>query len=88
MGSVKIFWKSNCPKCPAAKDMGVMLKNEGVSVINYNLDTLDGLAEGAYYSVMSTPTMIIEDEEENYIAGFRGDVPTIQEIQKLLSLHH
>ncbi|MFA4910112.1 MAG: thioredoxin family protein [Deltaproteobacteria bacterium] len=87
MGSVKIFFKSDCPKCPAAKNMGIILKKEGINVTNYNLDTLDGLAEGAYYSVMATPTLIIEDEEENHIADFRGDVPTVQDIQKLINQH-
>ena len=88
MGLVKIFWKSDCPKCPAAKDIGSMLKKEGVNVTNYNLDTIDGLAEGAYYSVMSTPTLIIEDEEENHIADFRGTVPPVHEVQKLILQYH
>ena len=85
MRLVKIFWKSECPKCPAAKDVGNILKKEGVHVIHYNLDTVDGLAEGAYYSVMSTPTLIIEDNEENRIADFRGTVPSPQEVRKLIN---
>lgn len=85
MGLVKIFWKSECPKCPAAKNVGDELKKEGVKVIHYNLDTVDGLAEGAYYSVMSTPTLIIEDTEENHIADFRGTVPTPHEVRRLIS---
>ena len=88
MGLVKIFWKSNCPKCPSAKNVGSELKEEGIDVINYNLDTLDGLAEGAYYGVMATPTLIVEDEEENYIGDFRGIVPTAREVQKLINQYY
>ena len=88
MGSVKIFWRSDCRKCPAAKNVGGVLKDEGIKVMSYNLDTVDGLAEGAYYSVMATPTVIIEDERENAIADFRGDVPTAGEIQKLINQYY
>ena len=88
MGVVKIFWKANCPKCPAAKNIGNILKGEGVKVIKYNLDTMDGLAEGAYHSVMTTPTLIIEDKKEKHIASFRGDLPTTQEIHKLINQYY
>lgn len=88
MGSVKIFWKSDCSKCYAAKNVGGILEKEGVEVIGYNLDTVDGLAEGAFYSVMATPTLILEDEKENQIADFRGVVPTAGEVQKLINQHY
>lgn len=88
MGSVKIFWKSNCPKCPAATKVGGILEKGGVKVIKYNLDTVDGLAEGAYYSVMTTPTLIVEDEKENPIVDFRGTVPTANEVKKAISRHY
>lgn len=85
MGSVKIFWKSNCSKCPPVKSVGRILEEGGIKVVSFDLDTVDGLAEGAYYSVMATPTMIIEDEEYNQIADFRGTVPTAQEVHKLIN---
>jgi hypothetical protein len=88
MEMVKIFWKANCSKCPAAKDVGNTLKEEGFKVIDYNLDTLDGLAEGAYYSVMATPTLIIEDRDENCIADFRGIIPSAKEIQTLINKNY
>ena len=33
-------------------------------------------------------TLIVEDEEENSIADFRGIVPTAQEIQKLINQYY
>ncbi len=88
MEQVKIFLKANCPKCPAAKVIGMELKREGVPVINYDLDTIDGLAEATFYSVLSTPSLIIEDEEEREVASWRGMVPTLQEVRQFLSKNH
>lgn len=88
MGRVKLFWKAECPQCGSAKSVGNQLKQEGLPVYDYNLDTPDGLAEASYYSVMSTPTIIIEDEEENTIAFFSGSVPTPGEVQKAIAKYY
>ncbi len=84
MRAVKIFTKKQCPKCPAAQNIGNRLKSEGVIVIDYDLETVEGLAEAAFYGVMSTPTIIVEDEEDNEVMTWRGTVPTPQEIEGLL----
>ncbi len=84
MGSIKIFTKSKCPKCPAVKEMGTKLKKEGVSVLQYDLDTTNGLAEASFYSILSTPSLIIEDEEEREVISWRGVVPTLQEVRDYL----
>jgi hypothetical protein len=84
MGSVKIFIKAKCPKCPAVKEIGTELKKEGVNVFHYDLDTIDGLAEASYYSVLSTPSIIIEDEEEKEVISWRGIVPSLQEVKQYL----
>ena len=84
MESVKIFIKAKCPKCPAVKEIGMNLKEEGVPVYHYDLDTIDGLAEASYYSILSTPSIIIEDEQEREVIGWRGVVPTLQEVKQHL----
>ena len=84
MGSIKIFTKAECPKCPAAKEIGSILQQEGLQVNYYDLETPDGLAEAAFYSVLSTPTIIIEDQNERILAGWRGSIPTLQEIQGVI----
>lgn len=88
MGLIKIFTKAKCPKCPTAKEIGRELKKEGIQVLNYDLDTIDGLAEASYHSVLSTPSLIVEDDEEKEVIGWRGAVPTLQEVKQYLqSLH-
>jgi thiol-disulfide isomerase/thioredoxin len=84
MGIIKIFTKAHCPKCPAVREMEVELKKEGVPVLNYDLDTIDGLAEASFYSILSTPSIIIEDEEEREVISWRGEVPTLQEVKQHL----
>ncbi len=84
MGSIKIFTKAKCPRCPEAKEIGKELRREGFHVVSYDLDTLDGLAEASYYSILSTPSIIIEDEQEREVASWRGVVPTVQELRSCL----
>jgi hypothetical protein len=84
MGSVKIFTRAQCPRCPAAKEVGKKLEGEGVLVFQYDLDTTDGLAEASFYSILSTPSVIIEDEQEREVVGWRGMVPTLGEVRRHL----
>jgi glutaredoxin len=81
MGSVKIFTKARCPKCPAAKEILMELKKEGVPVYHYDLDTIDGLAEASFYGILSTPSILIEDEKEREVMSWRGIAPTLQEVK-------
>ena len=86
MGKVKVFVKDGCHKCPSAKEVGAVLKKEGLEVLYYNMDTVDGLAEASYYGILSTPTLIVEDRDENTLADFRGVVPTPQQIKDVLHI--
>ena len=83
MKSVKLFWREGCPRCPAAKELGNDLKKEGLPVFDYNMDTVDGLTEGAFHSVMALPTMLLVDEENDCeLAGWRGDIPSLEEVKQ------
>jgi glutaredoxin len=84
VGFIKIFTKAKCPKCPAVKEIGKELKKEGLPVLHYDLDTVDGLAEASFCSIRSTPSIVIEDEEEREIISWRGVVPTLQEVKQHL----
>ncbi len=80
MGIVKIFYKDDCPKCPLAKKLRDNLKQKNVKVLDYNVGTADGLAEASFYSVMSLPTVVVEDAMENGLGEWRGDVPRLEEV--------
>ena len=85
MKQIKIFTKSECPKCPAAKEIGGVLQQEGLPVTYYDLETPDGLAEAAFYSVLSTPTILVEDGDDTVLMGWRGSVPPVQEIKRVMA---
>ena len=85
MRTVKIFIKAGCSRCPQAKKAGAALKDEGFSVTEFDVGTTDGLAEGAYYSVQATPTVIIEDQNEIIIGDFRGEVPPVESLRDMVT---
>jgi hypothetical protein len=43
------------------------------------------LAEASFYSILSTPSLLIEDEEEREVIAWRGTVPTLEEMKHHLS---
>ncbi len=80
MGVVKIFYQDDCPKCPLAKQLRDKLKEKNIRVLDYNVGTADGLAEASFYSVMSLPTVVVEDAMENGLGEWRGEVPRMEEV--------
>ncbi|MDI6715968.1 MAG: thioredoxin family protein [Actinomycetota bacterium] len=78
--TIKVFWRENCAKCPAAK----ALVSDSKKAIFYNVDEVDGLAEAAFYGVVSTPSIIVTDDSGKELASWRGEVPSRQEIEKWL----
>ncbi len=84
MGVIKLFWKDKCPRCPQAKEVGTMMQKLGYQVVDFIVETAEGLAEASFYNVQATPTFILEDPEENTIADFRGEVPSVQKLKELM----
>jgi hypothetical protein len=80
MGIVKVFYKDDCPNCPEAKRLTEVLRDKNVGVLDYNVGTVDGLAEATYYRVMALPTIVVEDELENGLMEWRGTVPKLDEV--------
>jgi len=85
---IKIFGKKSCAKCQTTKNKFLFfLKKWKISdkvVVNfYDMDTVDGLAEGSFYNVGKVPTTILEGEggEE---ARWTGEVPKSENFKKYL----
>lgn len=72
---VKLFTRKDCPKCPSAKQICQELEKEGITIEYYDTDTVDGMAEGAFYSVMSTPTTVVVNSEDEELKSWRGKPP-------------
>ena len=85
MGIVKIFYKDDCVVCPLAKKLGQNLREKNIVVVDYNVETDDGLAEASFYSVMALPTIVVEDGMENGIGEWRGNVPNMEEVLEVVN---
>ena len=81
---LKIFTKTDCPNCPVAKEVGKQLESKGANIEWFDLDNEDGLSESVYFDVLSTPSLIVTDEDDNEVKGWRGDVPEVELLKKEL----
>jgi len=84
--TIKFFTKNDCPRCPAAKKLmnklGKLRPN--VKIEKYNVATVDGMAEAAFYVIMGTPTILFCNDMGKEIAGWRGVVPSLEELASKL----
>jgi thiol-disulfide isomerase/thioredoxin len=66
MIKVSVFGKQECDACKAAVEKMTYFsrkwgKGESTSIDFVDMETVDGLAEGAYRDVYDIPTVILED---------------------------
>jgi hypothetical protein len=85
---IKIFGKKNCAKCETTKNKikHFLSKHSGLSGIGYDfydLDTIEGMTEGAYNDVLKIPTTIIEDSDKP-LARWDGEVPMTSDFANYL----
>jgi thiol-disulfide isomerase/thioredoxin len=79
---VKMFYKSDCGKCPATKEVLQALEGLGATVEYYDVEDVDGMAEAAYYSVMATPTTLVLKDDDEEVKGWRGDTPELDVLKE------
>ncbi len=81
---LKLFTQPNCGKCPAAKELIKKLKDSKLKDLRfeeYDTTTVDGMAEGSFYTVMATPTILLCDDNGKIIKDWRGETPTLSAIE-------
>ncbi len=86
---LKIFGKETCSACQSAKQkISFFLAHwncqDKIEVIYYNLDTAEGLAEGAFYDVGKIPAVILE-KDNKIIKRWDGTVPLSEELKQSLT---
>ena len=84
---LKLFTQSNCPKCPKAKKLveDLRIKNNDLRIEKYDITDVDGLAEASFYSVLSTPGIILCDNHGKEVKGWRGETPNENELTRFLN---
>lgn len=86
---IKIFGKNDCSLCKTAKkkidffidEWG--MKDE-VNVVFYDMDSVDGLTEGAMLNATEIPTTIVM-KDNNEVARWVKEVPESEELKSSLS---
>ncbi|MFH1683811.1 MAG: thioredoxin family protein [Candidatus Margulisiibacteriota bacterium] len=87
---VKVFGKPGCEFCKTTmKKFETFLKRwnidpEKVKLSFFDMETVDGLAEGAFYSVIKIPSTVIE-KESDVLARWDGIVPLSEEFKNCFS---
>lgn len=84
---LKLFTQPNCGKCPAAKELIKKLKDSKLKDLKfeeYDVTTVDGMAEASFYSVMATPTILVCDDTGKVLKDFRGEAPSLTELEKAI----
>lgn len=83
---VKVFGKPGCEFCKTTmKKFETFLKRwnitpEQVNLIFYDMETVDGMAEGAFYGVTKIPSTVIEKSGDQ-IGFWHGKVPLSEEFK-------
>jgi thiol-disulfide isomerase/thioredoxin len=79
---LKVFTQPNCPKCPAAKALCAQISKQQpkLKIEQYDVSTPEGLAEASFYAVLSTPSLILVDDNGKEVRSWRGEVPSLKEI--------
>jgi len=82
---IKLFTKADCPRCPLAKALCDKAAGEGYKVDVFDVDTVEGMAEGGFHEVMATPTIVLVDADEEELHSWRGEPPSYDELKTALS---
>jgi len=86
---VLIFGKQGCAKCATTKNkVGHYVNKWGltgeVPVVFMDMESVEGLSEGAFRDVLKVPTTIVEEREAT-VARWDGEVPHSEELRSSLS---
>ena len=83
---IKVFGKPGCEFCKTSvKKFDTFLNHwdikEKVPLNFYDMETVDGMAEGAFYSVTKIPATVIEKNGE-MLARWDGKVPLSEDFKQ------
>ena len=85
---VKVFGKPGCEFCKTTmKKFETFLSRwkispEEVALSFFDMETVDGLAEGAFYGITKIPSTVIERKEE-VLKHWHGQVPLSEEFKDI-----
>jgi len=86
--TVLFFGKAGCAKCESTKrKLNHLFEKwqlrDNVQLVEYDLDTVDGLAEASFNDVVATPVVIINNDAE-HLARWDGVIPQSDDLERFL----
>lgn len=89
MYQINIFGKDGCAKCDSTKRkvthfVGKWGLGEKTSITFHDVDTVDGMAEGAFNNINGVPTTILVAQGET-LGRWNEAVPPSEELRKLMT---
>lgn len=70
MTKIYVFGKPSCPVCKDARNKLQYFKEKkkfDADIVYYDMETLDGLVEGAYNEVIDIPTVIVFNDDHELV---------------------
>jgi glutaredoxin len=88
---LEVFGKTGCAKCKSAKEklthiLGKVDMTLSVPLVFLDLDTVEGMAEGAFNDIIDLPTIILRSDTDEVQGRWNGKAPLSTEILKLLGV--
>jgi hypothetical protein len=86
----QVYGKAACAKCESTKDKvrHLVRKSElddKVGIAFVDMDSIEGMAEGAFHDVLDIPTTIVWSEKGEALARWDGCIPPSAEIKSFLA---
>lgn len=85
----EVFGKADCAKCTSTKDkLNHLLSKgqaDGDSITFIDVETIEGMAEGAFHDVRDVPTTILRSDDGEPLARWDGCIPPSVEVQSFLT---
>ncbi len=86
---ILIFGKPTCAKCRTTKNkLNHLLEKlnltRKVPLTYYDLESVDGMTEGAFRDVAAIPTVIV-DNDRRELSRWAGVIPNSDEIKKMVT---
>ncbi len=86
MARFLFFGKAGCSVCKKVYKKIEYFKNNHLpeaEILYYDMETVDGLAEGAYHDVSAVPTIILERDGKE-LGRWQEIPPTFKTLQQIL----
>ncbi len=87
MLKLELFTRESCPRCISAKILAGQLRSKGYYVTDYDLDSVDGIAEGRFHRIIATPALLLVNEQDHELANWRGEVPAFESVRQEIERH-